>query len=88
MDHIESVHNESIRDDENYESGIVNVKFSSKSPNKAGLEALNGDRNLNEQKCNSVAIGNVNVISILKKTVVLTTLSGSILPKILLNSWH
>jgi hypothetical protein len=68
MDHMESVHNESITDDENYESGIVNVKFSTKSPDAAELQTLNGDKNLNEQKRKSVAIGNVNVILIHKKT--------------------
>ena len=58
MDHIESVHNESVMDDEYDKSGIVNVKFSTKSPNAAELQALNGDGNLNEQKKN---------VSILKK---------------------
>ena len=63
MDHIELVHNESISD-----SGIKNLKFSTNSSDAVKLQHQNGDKDLKEQELKSVTKGNVNVISILKKT--------------------
>ena len=48
MDHIDSVHNENISNDDNYNSGIVHVKFSTKSPDAVKLQKNIGNKDLME----------------------------------------
>jgi general transcription factor IIIA len=60
--------NENFSDEEEVESGVINVKFSKLSPETVKLQKPKNNKKLIEKEVKSVAVGKVNAISILKKS--------------------